>query len=204
MADPPIAPECETVDPVDWMSEAYRAIRSYEAVVRSSNATESHTIRYGYRKPGFVRIEFVDPHRGVVIIYDPCSREVRLWPLGIAGHAMLTLDPDNPLIQGQGGQRVDRSDIGALLENIRLLQQGGTLSVTGEQPVSGRRTLHAMISGMPAAVSAYVFRYDLWIDMLLGLPVKVESRDVCGNLIETVTISDLRINIDFPERFFSP
>lgn len=199
-----VALNSDTADPVGAAVARYRTIRSYEVTLRSSNATESQVIRYYYRKPGFVRMEFVSPHKGAVIIYNPEKREARVWPLGFPGFPSVTLDPANPLIRGPGGQRVDRSDVGALLNNVKTLQQGGTTKTAGEEQLSGLQALHVIVRGAPNAATGNVARYDLWLDTSTCFPVKVESRDAQGELIETVLMEDFRINVDFPERFFSP
>ncbi|HET8611024.1 MAG TPA: DUF1571 domain-containing protein [Burkholderiales bacterium] len=191
-------------DPVDVAVAHYRTIRSYEVTVRSSSAGESQIIHYSYRKPGFIRMEFVEPHRGAVLVYDPDTRKARLWPFGISTFPSFTLDPGNSLIQGPSGQRVDHSDVGALLDNVRTLQRGGTTHVVGEQEILGLRTLHVTVRGTPGTVPGNVAGYDLWFDVSNCLPVKVESRDAQGQLIETVVMDDFRVDVDFPEHFFDP
>jgi outer membrane lipoprotein-sorting protein len=191
-------------DPVEAAIARYRTIRSYEVTVRSSSTAGSQIIHYSYRKPGFIRMEFVEPHRGAVLIYSPDTRKARLRPFGISAFPSLTLDPDNPLIQGPGGQRVDHSDVGALLDNVKALQRRGTMRIIGRQELFGFQTLHVMVSGEPGATAANVARYELWFDTSNCMPVKVESRDARDELIETVVMDDFRIDIDFPERFFDP
>jgi outer membrane lipoprotein-sorting protein len=191
-------------DPVDAAVAHYRTIRSYEVTVRSSSAGESQIIHYSYRKPGFIRMEFVEPHRGAVLVYDPDTRKARLWPFGISTFPSFTLDPGNSLIQGSGGQRVDHSDVGALLDNVQALQRRGTTRVIGRQELLGLPTLHVMVRGEPGATVKNVARYDLWFGTSNCMPVKVESRDTHDELIETVVMDDFRIDVDFPEHFFDP
>ena len=48
--------------------------------VRSARGAESQIIHYSYRRPGFIRMEFVEPHRGAVLVYTGFALAVRrLW-----------------------------------------------------------------------------------------------------------------------------
>ncbi|MDS0808986.1 DUF1571 domain-containing protein, partial [Burkholderia cenocepacia] len=61
-----------TADPVTVAQTHFDHVRSYRATIRSSARDGEHTeIRYAYLKPGFVRMDFVSPHRGAVLAYDP-------------------------------------------------------------------------------------------------------------------------------------
>lgn len=191
------------VDPVDAAIERYRAVSSYQVTLRSSSAGRSDVIRYFYKKPGFVRMDFVHPHAGAVLIYSPVTGMVRLWPFG-TGFFSLGLSPDNPLVQSPTGQRVDRSDIGALLQNVKALQSNGTTAVLGEQRVGARKALLVSVTGKGAPAAGKVYRYDLWLDRATLLPVKVVSRDANDNVIETVVMDDLAIEPVLGDELFDP
>ncbi len=45
----------------------------------------------------------------------------------------LTLSPDSRMIQSPPGHRVDQSDIGALLVNVREVQRHGDTRVVGDE-----------------------------------------------------------------------
>jgi len=49
-----------------------------------------------------------------------------------------------------------------------------------------------------------VHRYDLWLEDSTLFPVKVESRDVRNQLIETVLMEDVKINPPLQESLFNP
>ncbi|HXF65663.1 MAG TPA: sigma-E factor regulatory protein RseB domain-containing protein [Burkholderiales bacterium] len=190
-------------DPVDVAIERYRAVGSYRVTLRSSYGESSDVIRYSYKKPGFVRMDFVQPHKGAVLIYSPLTRKVRLWPFG-TGLFSLSLSPDNPLVQSPTGQRVDRSDIGALLDNVKALQRNGESAVLGEEIVAGKKTLRIAVTGKGRPATGNVQRYDLWLDSITLLPLKVVSRDARGDVIETVLMDDLDINVELGNELFDP
>jgi hypothetical protein len=158
-----------------------------------------------YLKPGFVRMDFVSPHHGAVLAYDPGDGKVRLRPFGEHVPPALTLSPANPLVRDHNGHRVDRSDVGELLRNVQALQQGGATVTEGEETIGGRAALRVTVTGAPAHAVDGVHRYRLWLDADDGFPLKVVSfADGDGEPLETVTLDDVEIDVAFPARFSRP
>lgn len=182
--------------------ENFRRIDTYRVTIRSLHADGEETIRYHYRKPGFVRMEFIRPHEGAVLIYSPLTRRVNLWPFGVGHFPRFNLSPGNPLIQSPHGQRVDRSDVGTLFENVRALQAKGTTEIAEEENPGGRPRLHLVVTGDGGSAIGDVHRYDLWLDAESLFPVKVISRDRHDVLIETVIMEAPEINVPLPDALF--
>lgn len=195
--------EASAIDPIDAAIERYRAVASYQVTLRSSHGDESDVIRFSYKRPGFVRMDFVQPHEGAVLIYSPLTNDVRLWPFGERFFSF-TLSPENRLVQSPTGQRVDRSDIGALLDNVKSLQRKGGTTVLGEEMVGGRKTMRLAVSAAGDRVAGNLRQYELWLDSATLLPLKVVSRDANNEIIETVVMDDLQINVTLPDRLFDP
>lgn len=190
--------------PLAGAIEHYRTVETYRVTLRSSHADGEEHIRYYYRKPGFVRMEFIRPHAGAVLVYSPLTRRVRLWPLGAGRFPELSLSPRNPLIRGPGGQTVDKSDVGALFENVHTLLEQGQAEVLGEARMAGRSALHLVVTGAPGLAVAGVHRYELWLDTASRFPLKVISRNQADAIIETVMMDDLEINAPLAETLFNP
>lgn len=200
-------------DPLAAAIEHYQTVESYRVTIRSFHGDDEEHIRYYYKKPGFVRMEFIRPHDGAVLVYDPTTQRVRLWPFGAGRFPELDLSPGNPLIRSWSGQRVDRSDVGVLFDNIRILQQGGNTGILGDtknaspgtrESMGGRVALHIIVTGAEGIAVANVHRSELWLDKASKFPVKVISRDQQDVIIETVMMEDLEINIELPETLFNP
>lgn len=170
----------------------------------SSPSDESKIIRYSFQKPGYVRMDFTQPNSGAVLIFNPVSGKVTLWPFGVGSLPILHLSPTNSLIQDERGHRVNRSDIGVLLGNIRHLQREGTTTTVGNENLAGRATTHVSVVGPGTMAVDGVHRYDVWLDNYHGLPAKVISYAPDGQRLETVLLDAMVINIRFPANFFSP
>lgn len=191
-------------DPLAAAIEHYQTVESYRVTIHSSHADGVEEIRYYYKKPGWVRMEFMRPHAGAVLVYNPDSQRVRLWPFGIGRFPELNLSPDNFLIQSSRGQRVDHSDVGALFENIRILREGGEAVVSGVENKDGHTVVPLIVTGADGVTIAKVHRYELWLDMASQFPVKVISRDGQNAVMETVLLEALEINPTLPDTWFNP
>jgi outer membrane lipoprotein-sorting protein len=191
-------------DPLAGAIEHYRTVENYRVTIHSTHADGEEYIRYYYKKPGFARMEFIRPHAGTVLIYNPTTQSVRLWPFGVRHFPELSLSPGNPLIRSSRGQRVDHSDVGTLFENVRTLREGGNAEVLGEERMDGRTVLHLAVAGAGNFALAGVHSYELWLDMASQFPVKVISRNRQDTIIETVLMEDLEINAALPEILFNP
>lgn len=191
-------------DPLADAIEHYHSVESYRVTIHSTHADGEENIRYYYKQPGFVRMEFIRPHAGAVLVYNPTTQRVRLWPFGAGRFPELNLSPGNPLIRSSRGQHVDHSDVGALFENIRTLQAGGNAEMLGEENVDGHTIMYLVVTGMGSFTVADVHRYELWLDTATQFPVKVISRDQQDAIIETVMMEALEINATLPKMLFNP
>jgi len=192
-------------DPLTEAESRFRALSTYQATVRSLAADgERQEIRYFYRRPGWVRMEFIQPHRGMVLIYDPGTGRVHLWPFGPKNVLVLTFTPDSPVLRNQRGHRVDRSDVGALLANLRALRAAGSMSLLDGAEVAGRPVTVLDIVGSAGVTIAGVHRYKVWLAQDTLFPLRVESFAVGDSPIETVDMADVETDVTFPERLFTP
>ncbi len=192
-------------DPVTVAQEHFEHATSYRATIRSWARQGAHTeIRYAYRKPGYVRMDFVAPHHGAVLTYDPFVRKVRVRPFGAGLPPALSLSPANPLVRDPNGHRVDQSDVGELLRHVRALQQGGVTAMQGEEAMGGRTAVRVSVTGAPAQRAGGIHRYQLWLDAIDGFPLKVVSFADDDTPLETVILDDVEIDVAFPDHFFDP
>ncbi|WP_246258055.1 DUF1571 domain-containing protein [Pararobbsia alpina] len=187
----------------DFVADAqahFDALANYQVTLKSTSAGAAPVeVLYCYRKPGFVRMDFIRPHAGATLIYSPETGKVTLWPFGFDTFPRLTLSPESRMIKSPKGHRVDQSDLGALLVNVSALQHHGDTQVVGAEAFGMRRASHVIVTGRPGHVVAGVSRYELWFDVNHGLPVKVASDGPSREPIETVLMEDLRIDVPGPQ-----
>jgi outer membrane lipoprotein-sorting protein len=204
-ATPPVAaPTDARASPLADAIVHFQMVESYRVTVHSFHADGEEHIRYAYRKPGYVRMEFIKPHSGALLIYSPQTRRVRLWPFGFGHIPEFDLSPGNALIRSSRGQHVDHSDVGALFENIRALEEHGHTELVGEEKLDGRAVLHLRTTGAGNSTAEGVHGFDWWLDTATLFPVKVISHDANGAVLETVVMEGLEINPLLPENLFNP
>lgn len=183
----------------------FQALESYRVTLRSE--VPAHTpqvIRYSYRRPGWIRMDFDTPHHGAVLIYDPDTQQVRLWPFGLQHFPRLTLAPGNPLIRDPHGHTVARSHAGALLENVRRLRQGGSLELGAEQRLGRWQALPLTVTGAGTETVGKAHRFQLWLEREHLFPLKVVSYGTDGSLRETVWLDDVEFDVALPGDWFQP
>lgn len=194
-----LVPQLAFAGPVEDALSSFERLESYKVTLRSSSGEE---IRYFFKKPGYIRMEFEKPHKGAVLVYDPFKKEVLLRPFGFLKSLELRMGPDDRLIRSSRGHTVDESDIGSLLKNVKKLKDSGRAEIAGEEEVGGRKTLVVEVRGEGAFEVDGTNRYRLWLEKTLMLPVKVEAYAASGELVEGVLMDDLEVNPAFSKDFF--
>jgi len=190
------------VNPVDSALANFRQLDSYRVTLRSGHGDSVEVIRYSYKKPGFVRMDFINPHNGAQLVYNPVSKNVRLRPFGFAKLLVLTLSPDNSLVKSARGHRVDASDLGSFLQQVQRLQEHGKTKIEGETTVGRNGALMVSVVGDKDIVLTGVHSYRLWLDKTTLLPLKTMAYDHNGKLIDEVVFEDLELNPELADELF--
>lgn len=191
-----------STDLITMALDSFDQIDSYQVTLRSSEDGSLEEIKYYYKKPGHIRMEFVKPHKGAVLVYNPATNKVRLRPFGFLKFIVLTLKPENNLIKSSRGHRVNDSDIGSLLMTVKRLQLHGTSEKLNDDALVGRQAVRINVEGKGDYEVNGIHSYNLWLDKHSLLPLKVSAYNSKGKLIEEVIMDDLQINVEFPEDFF--
>ncbi|KHK04019.1 DUF1571 domain-containing protein [Desulfovibrio sp. TomC] len=191
-------------DMVTAALQSYENVVSYRVTLRVMHGKSNEIIAYSFKKPGFVRMDFIRPHNGAVLVYDPTTNRVRLQPFGISKAFALSLSPDSRLIKSPSGHQVNESDIGALLRRALLLQNQGQATVQGEEKLGSRSTILVSIEGQNGFSLDGTHRFLLNLDKDTFLPLQVRTYDAADRLLEAVLMDDLQIDVHFDDRFFTP
>lgn len=181
---------------------SFDRLDSYQVTLKSSGNASSETIKYFYKKPGYIRMEFRQPHQGITLVYNPVTRKVRVRPFSFLKFLVFTLDPDSRLLRSSRGHTVDRSDIGSFLETVRRLQSQGTYTVKEKVSVGKRKAVLVSVRGEHDVTVNGVNAYHLWLDEQSFLPLKASAYNGRGEPVEEVTMDDLQTNVEFLEDFF--
>lgn len=193
-------PSLAFAGPVDEALSSFERLESYKVTLQSSSG---EVIRYFFKKPGYIRMEFENPHKGAVLVYDPFKKEALLRPFGFLKSLELRMGPDDRLIRSSSGHTVDESDIGSLLKNVKKLKDNGTAENLREEEVGGRWTIVIEVRGEGAFETDGINRYRLWLEKSSMLPLKVEAYAASGELLEGVLMDDLEVDPVLSKELFS-
>lgn len=184
-------------------AEAFGRLDTYTATIRSEGEDgDREEIRYFFKKPGWIRMEFEEPHRGAVLVYNPETRRVKLRPFGFFKSFVMDLSPEDGLIRSSKGHTVDKSHIGALLENVSRLNEAGEARLLREESVDGRDAVVLEVIGEEGKEVRGVHRYVIWLDKRLFLPIKVVSYRQGGEKTEDVDMTDLESGTELSPDLF--
>jgi len=154
----PLVSADNPVNPVAIALRKYRNITTYQVTLRSKSHNSFEEIRY-YYKSAYIRMEFIKPVPGVVLTYNPVKKQVRLRIFSFMNQ-VVTLSPDNEMIQSSSGHKVDESDIGSLLGIVEKLQSNGKTYIMGDEILSGRQTALVKVTGNGDFTVCGVHQYD--------------------------------------------
>jgi outer membrane lipoprotein-sorting protein len=177
------------------MTEKFNVLTNYTTLLDSEGEGERSKIFYSYKKPGFIRMDFIQPHKGATLIYNPTTNTVTLRPFS-EWSFKFNLDPENRLITDSKGHTVDQSDIGALIRSIVVSAHEG--SVTHLPPET-----HENLICPRLRVEGAKTTYLLWIHPELRLPIKVVKLFPNGEK-EMVFLRKLAVNVSLDDALFLP
>lgn len=170
---------------LDGMIDSFDALTNYTTLLDSEGEDGRNRIIYTYKKPGFIRMDFIRPHKGARLIYNPKENRVSLRPFSTK-LLTLNLSPDNRLITDPKGHTVDRSDIGALIRSAKRYAQEGTVTSLPPELVETHLCPRLMIESEKVS-------YLLWVHPELRLPIKV-VKSFTGGALETVFLRNLIVD----------
>lgn len=195
--------DVETI--VERMKEAYSLVVDYrvDMEVRTHKGDASFDTErfvYTFRKPKWIRLDFISPHPGMIIVYPDKNGEAVVRPSGLAHFLTLHLSPNNPLLRVSSGQPVDKTDMGLLIDHLSLSlkdERRGPLKVFDEGGFARIRVL-ALNHFRPGVLTLYEFK----IDKERWLPVEVKEMTPDGSVQREVFFHNLNTNTGVPESLF--
>lgn len=177
------------------MVTRFSALDHYTTLLDSEGEDGRNRIVYTYKKPGYIRMDFVRPHKGARLIYNPVTDRVALRPFS-TGLLQMDLAPDNRMITDPKGHTVDRSDIGSLIDSAMRYAAEGVVTPMPPEQVEGKQCPRILIEGKAVT-------YLLWIHPALGLPIKVVKL-FSGGGQETVFLRNLVVDGPLAGDIFTP
>jgi outer membrane lipoprotein-sorting protein len=184
---------------------AYDKVNDYQTevevtVFKEDGSFKSEKSLYTFKKPKSIRIELVSPHPGLTLVYPDPNGKILVKPPGLMSIFTLHLGLDDPLLETPFRQRMDQTDLGVLIKNIRHSvtdQRRGPVSLSQDQ-----ETIRIQVLADDHFRKGVETRYQFLISKAFWLPVEVGESTTNGVPEGRIIFRDLRTNIDVPDDLF--
>ena len=200
------ARESEVVGILAKMEASYAKVPAYQTEMevreyRKGKYVESKRFLYTFKKPNQLRIDMQSPQPGTVLVYPDKQGKVTLRPGGWTGFVTLHLAPDNSMLASGSGQRIDQSDFGLLLRNIRHSLTDRRRGEITLSEAEGRISIEVLADDhyLPGVQTLYRFVFD----SARGLPLEEHEATPKGAPKRVTIFGKLKSSITIQEDFFA-
>jgi outer membrane lipoprotein-sorting protein len=163
---------------------------------------QRYRFKYFFKKPDRVRVNFIDPHSGLVIFYRRGQKEATVRPFPSLPSIQVDLSVGNSLIQTPTGQGIHQTDmvffIDFLFRNLIRVPQKDSQFREGKDQVNFLFWARDYVSGEVPE------KYRIFISARNWFPVRIERYSPDGNPMEVSIIKDYVFNSHLDDRFFEP
>jgi outer membrane lipoprotein-sorting protein len=202
---PPAALQDDVETTLKQMEAAYDEVNDYQTEVEVIFFEEVGSIKsekslYTFKKPKRVRIELLSPHPSMVLVYPDRNGKVLMKPQGLLSLLTFHLRLDDPLLQSPSGQRINQTDLGLLIKNIRHSvtdQRRGPVSLSEDKD-----TIQIQVLADDHFREGVEKQYRFLISKELRLPVEVTASMTNGVQEGKIIFRNLRTNINVPDSLF--
>lgn len=188
-----------TGDPVAKMVERFDTLLTYSAEITTIENNIETRIEYLYQKPGLIKMIFISPHKGATLTYKPESNRVSVRPFENMQSIGLSLSPDNSMIQSPGGYSVNESDIGFLLKRMTEIKNHGQVNYIA----ATNKKITFEVAGQNNFSIDKISKYRVKFNPDLNFPEEVSAYSSDGKLMETMKLSNVKIDPVFPPGTFN-
>jgi outer membrane lipoprotein-sorting protein len=202
---PPIAFQGDVETVLENMKVAYDKVKDYQTEVgitffEKDGSSRTETTLYTFKKPKWIRLDFVSPRPGLIMIYPDRNNKVFIKPRGLLSILGFHRPLDDPLLKSPTGQRINQTDLGLLIKNIRhgvTDQRRGPVSILEDD-----NTIQIEVLADDHFLEGVETRYQFLISKELWLPVEVSASKENGVQEWRIVFRNLRTNINVPDALF--
>jgi outer membrane lipoprotein-sorting protein len=199
---PPAALQDDVETVLKKMEAVYDEVKDYKTEVETiifekDGSFKTEKSVYTFKKPKWIRLDFVSPHPGMIMVYPDRDGKVLVKPGGLLSKLRFHLMLDDPLLETPSGQRMNQTDLGLLIKNIRHSvtdQRRGPVSISEDKD-----TIQIQVLADDHFREGVETRYRFLISKELWLPVEVgrsttndvqDGRIIFRNLRTNINVSD--------------
>ena len=187
------------------MEAAYDEVMDYQTEVEVTIYNKDGSFKtekslYTFKKPKWIRLDFESSHPRMILVYPDRNGKVLMRLPGLLPVLTFHLMLDDPLLETPSGQRIDQTDLGLLIKNIRHSltdQRRGPVSISEDKD-----TIQIQVLANDHFREGVETTYQFLISKELWLPVEVGRSTPIGVQEGRIIFRNLRININVPDSLF--
>ena len=192
---------------VQNMETAFRMLEDYSCEVEQifyQNGMEDQRYRFKFyfKKVKRIRVDFLQPHPGLTIIYKDEETEATVIPFRSLPALRLRLSVDSPLMKTLAGQRINQTDMGYfidfVLKNLKKERQKEKTFYEDEQ------RFEFVLWALDYIAGKSLEKYRISISKQFWLPIRIERYSPEGKLLEVSDIKNYVLNAHLEDSFFMP
>ena len=183
------------------MEAAYDEVKDYQTEVevkiyKKDGSFKTERSLYTFKKPKWIHLDVISSRPRMILVYPDRNGKVLMRLPVFTFHLML----DDPLLETPSGQRIDQTDLGLLIKNIRHSltdQRRGPVSISEDKD-----TIQIQVLANDHFREEVETTYQFLISKELWLPVEVGRSTPIGVQEGRIIFRNLRININVPDSLF--
>jgi outer membrane lipoprotein-sorting protein len=187
------------------MEAAYDEVKDYQTdvevrIYKKDGTFKTERSLYTFKKPKSIRLDLVSSHPRMILVYPDRNGKVLMRLPGLLPVFTFHLMLDDPLLETPSGQRIDQTDLGLLIKNIRHSltdQRRGPVSISEDKD-----TIQIQALANDHFREGVETTYRFLISKELWLPVEVGRSTPIGVQEGRIIFRNLRININVPDSLF--
>jgi hypothetical protein len=204
-AGPVPSNDSEAAEIIARMTTAYAKIEAYQTEIESrqykkGKFLDAKRFILTFKKPNQLRIDMESPKPGTILIYPDEYGKVTLQLGGWSSFVKLHLAPDSSLLASGAGQRIDQSDFGLLIRNIRHSLTDHKRGEISLSKADGRVIIEVLADDH--FLAGVQTRYRFVIDQARWLPLEVHESTASGLPKRNMSFRNLKTPITLKEDFF--
>jgi outer membrane lipoprotein-sorting protein len=187
------------------MEAAYDEVKDYQTEVeviiyKKDGSFKTERSLYTFKKPKWIRLDLLSSHPRMILVYPDRNGKVLMRLPGLLPVFTFHLMLDDPRLEAPSGQRIDQTDLGLLIKNIRHSltdQRRGPVSISEDKD-----TIQIQVLANDHFREGVETTYRFLISKELWLPVEVGRSTPIGVQEGRIIFRNLRININVPNSLF--
>ena len=189
------------------MKNFYQGIGNYSSEVEqiyfsNKEEKERYLFLYSFKKPGKIRVDFLEPHSGLSIFYQKGEETAVIRPFPSLSFIKFSISIENSLIKTPTGQGLNQTDmeyfIDFLFRNLAEVRQ------KDHQFREEKDQVHFLFWAKDYVRGADPEKYQIFLSRQNWFPVRIERYSPAGAPIEFSSIQNYVFNRPLSNGAFSP